>query len=220
MGNSSVFDLIGPVMIGPSSSHTAGVVRLGWIAHHILGLMPTQVDIIFYNSFAKTYSGHGSDKAVIAGLMGFSTFDPRIRNSLSLAKQRGMKYHFRPSHNSLNRHPNTLEIRGQHGKDRVHLVGESTGGAKVRVSHVNDFSCNFHHDSPTLLIFAEDKKGSIAQITTLICETNSNIASMTLDRKAKHGEVLMGLVLDQNLPNYVLDQIKALPWVEKIKYLS
>src|SRR5277367_4701138 len=128
---SSVFDMIGPVMIGPSSSHTAGVVRIGRAALKVLGAKPLEAEIIFYNSFARTYEGHGSDRAILAGLMDFETDDKRIKQSIEIAEQTGLKYHFKSIGNASTLHPNSIRVKLKRGNKEVEVLGESKGGGVI-----------------------------------------------------------------------------------------
>ena len=134
---SSVFDMIGPLMIGPSSSHTAGVVRIARAALKLLGAIPESADIVFYNSFARTYEGHGSDRAIIAGLLDYKTDDKRIKDSLELAKVQGLKYHFKSVGNASALHPNTIKLNLQLGDRKIEVVGESKGGGVINISEIN-----------------------------------------------------------------------------------
>ena len=207
-------------MIGPSSSHTAGVVRLGLVAHKILEKTPSEVTITFYNSFASTYQGHGSDKAVIGGLLGFKEDDKRIRHALKIAREKNMPYNFKTSFGALNKHPNTLEIEASNGKEDMQLLGESTGGGKIMVKEVNHFDCHFSANAPTLLIFAKDEPGSVAKISALIAGSKGNIASMTLDRNQRDGEAMLAFVLDHEVRKDVQKRLSALPWVRRVLYVS
>jgi len=159
--SSSVFDMIGPVMIGPSSSHTAGVVKIARTAMKILGGIPEESEIIFYNSFAQTYEGHGSDRAIVAGLMDFTTDDIRIRESFKYAKEKGMIYSFKSIANASTYHPNTIRIKSRMGNKRLELVGESRGGGVIRIKELNGFAANISTSLHTLIVLAEDIKGSI-----------------------------------------------------------
>ena len=188
--NSSVFDMIGPVMIGPSSSHTAGVVRIGRTVAGILGSIPDQVEIIFYNSFARTYEGHGSDRAVIAGLMNFSTDDLRIKTSLDLAKKEGLKFTFKSIGNASTFHPNTIRIKARKGQEEVSLTGESRGGGVIRIREIDGFAANFTTSLHTLIVTATDIKGSIGYLANILSQDDCNIATMTVSRKGKNEDAL------------------------------
>ena len=134
---SSVFDMIGPVMIGPSSSHTAGVVRIGRAALKILGETPQKAEIIFYNSFARTYEGHSSDRAIIAGLMDFNTDDKRIKEALDLAPGQGLSYTFKSVGNASTLHPNSIRIKLKGGEKEIEVLGESRGVGLINIAEVN-----------------------------------------------------------------------------------
>ncbi len=140
---SSIFDMIGPVMIGPSSSHTAGVVRIARVATRLLKGKPRSALITFYNSFARTYQGHGSDRAVVAGLLDFKTDDKRIKNSFDHAEKAGLKYQFKPVGNASLFHPNTIRLNLQSSDGSVEVLGESLGGGVINISEVNGNSANF-----------------------------------------------------------------------------
>ncbi len=159
---SSVFDMIGPVMIGPSSSHTAGVVRIGRVARRLLGGQPEEAVITFYNSFARTYEGHGSDRAIISGLLDFKTDDKRIRTALDEAKSANMSYTFKSIGNASTMHPNTVKLNIKVRDKQIEVIGESRGGGLVNIAEVNGFAANFTASAHTLIIFAKDVKGSIA----------------------------------------------------------
>ncbi|MFM8742630.1 MAG: serine dehydratase beta chain, partial [Cytophagales bacterium] len=131
---SSVFDMIGPVMIGPSSSHTAGVVRIAKAAIKVLGGIPDNSEITFYNSFARTYEGHGSDRAILAGLMDFETDDKRIKESIEIATQKGLKYYFKSVGNASTLHPNSIRLKLTKGNKQIEVLGESKGGGIINIA--------------------------------------------------------------------------------------
>lgn len=184
---SSVFDMIGPVMIGPSSSHTAGVVRIGKVAYSLLGSIPEKAVITFYNSFARTYEGHGSDRAILAGLMGFETDDKRIKEAYNHTEEYGLEFFFKSVGNANTMHPNTVKLEVTKGDNRLVLVGESRGGGVIKIVEVNGFTAGFTASLHTLLIEADDKTGSIAYITDVLSHDDCNIATMTVSRKGKIG---------------------------------
>src|SRR5258708_4872306 len=174
---SSVFDMIGPVMIGPSSSHTAGVVRIGRAALKLFGTSPEEAEIIFYNSFARTYEGHGSDRAIIAGLLDYPTDDKRIKESLELAKAEGLQFSFKSVGNASTLHPNSIRIKLKRGENRMEVLGESRGGGLINIAEVNGFKADFSASLHTLIIFADDVKGSIAFIASVLAHDDCNIAT-------------------------------------------
>ncbi|MCX8490726.1 MAG: L-serine ammonia-lyase, iron-sulfur-dependent subunit beta, partial [Cyclobacteriaceae bacterium] len=159
---SSVFDMIGPVMIGPSSSHTAGVVRIAKAAIKVLGGIPDKAEITFYNSFARTYEGHGSDRAILAGLMDFATDDKRIKDAIEIAGEKGLVYHFKSVGNASTLHPNSIRMELTKGDRIIEVLGESRGGGMINIAEVNGFKADFTANLHTIIIFAADVKGSIA----------------------------------------------------------
>ncbi len=217
--SSSVFDMIGPVMIGPSSSHTAGVVRIGRTVAGILGGTPDQVEIIFYNSFARTYEGHGSDKAVIAGLMNFSADDIRIKKSLDLAEAAGLKYKFKSIGNASTFHPNTIQISATKNNETINLVGESRGGGVIRIKEIDGFAANFSTSLHTLIVTAVDVKGSIGYLANILSQDDCNIATMTVSRKGKNDDACQIIEMDSGLGDLTIEYIKNLNWVHKVRYI-
>jgi L-serine dehydratase len=215
---SSIFDMIGPVMIGPSSSHTAGVVRIARAALKVLGGVPDKAEITFYNSFARTYEGHGSDRAIIAGLMDFKTDDKRIKESLELAKQAGLQFHFKSVGNASTMHPNTIRLELKKGDREVEILGESKGGGIINIAEVDGFKADFSANLHTLIIFADDVKGSIAFIATVLAHDDCNIATMSVSRKGKHDEACLVIEMDSGIKTVTLDYLRSLTWVKEIIY--
>ncbi len=216
---SSIFDMIGPVMIGPSSSHTAGVVRIGRVARRILGEQPLQATITFYNSFAKTYEGHGSDRAIIAGLLDMQTDDERIRTSPEIAKSLGLQYTFKAVHNASTNHPNTVrvEVKGENRKASV--LGISKGGGIISIQEVDGFSTNFSAQSYTLLIKAQDVRGTIAFISNVIAHDGGNIATVTVNRTGKNATAKLVYEIDHALKPITISYLKELSWTLEVLYL-
>ena len=217
---SSVFDMIGPIMIGPSSSHTAGVVKIGNVANKLLGGMPDQVNITFYNSFARTYEGHGSDRAILAGLMGLATDDDRIKTSLVMARESGLHYEFRSIGNAATYHPNSVQLDMSLGDRKSSLLGESRGGGVIRIREVNGFDANFTSSLHTMVIEADDKKGSIAFITDILSHDDCNIATMTVSRKGKNDLACLILEMDSAPKEISIQYIDHLNWVKNTRYIS
>ena len=217
--SSGIFDMIGPVMIGPSSSHTAGVVRIGRVANRILGGMPEQVDLIFYNSFARTYEGHGSNRAILAGLMDYHTDDKRIKEALVLAQEAGMEYKFRSIGSASTFHPNSVRILGKRGDQSVEILGESRGGGVIRIKEVNGFDSNFTASLHTLIIEADDEKGSIAFFTEVLSQDECNIATMTVSRKGKNDKACLILEMDSGIDEITLKYLEKRKWVHHVIYI-
>ena len=192
----NVFDIIGPVMIGPSSSHTAGAARIGRITRLLLGEDVRHAVIRFHGSFAKTYAGHGADRAVIGGLLGLKVDDERLRTSKRLAQAAGMTYEIEPVQ-LRNAHPNTviIEATGVSGK-QICVQAASVGGGNVRVEYLNGMEVGFSGDRPTLVIQHRDTPGAIAKVSRLLAASNTNIATMRVFREEAGGRAVMALELD------------------------
>jgi L-serine dehydratase len=216
---SSVFDMIGPVMIGPSSSHTAGVVRIGRAARKVLGAQPEFAEITFYNSFARTYEGHGSDRAILAGLLDFATDDVRIKNSLELASDHGLKFQFKSVGNASTLHPNTVKVSMTVGQRQMEVVGESKGGGVINIAEVNGFKADFSASLHTAIIFADDVKGSVAFIASVLAHDNCNIATMSVSRKGKNDLACLVVEMDSGIKPVTLSYLQSLSWVNEIVYI-
>jgi L-serine dehydratase len=216
---SSVFDMIGPVMIGPSSSHTAGVVRIARAAIKLLGALPTEAEITFYNSFARTYEGHGSDLAVVAGLMDMKTDDKEIKHSFEIAKQTGLKYRFKSVANASTMHPNTIKLTLKNANKQIEVVGESLGGGIINIAQVNGFKADFSTNLHSLVITAEDVKGSIAFIADVVAHDDCNIATMSVSRKGKNDLACLVIEMDSGLKPVTLEYLKSLNWVKYLIYI-
>ena len=216
---SSIFDMIGPVMIGPSSSHTAGVVRIAKAALRILGGIPDEAEIIFYNSFARTYEGHGSDRAILAGLMDFETDDKRIKNAIEIATDSGMKYHFKSVGNASTLHPNSIRLKLKKGKQEIEVLGESKGGGIINIAEVNGFKADFTASLHTIIIFADDVKGSIAFIANVLAHDDCNIATMSVSRKGKNDLACLVIEMDSGIKPVTFDYLKSLRWIKEVIYI-
>lgn len=216
---SSVFDMIGPVMIGPSSSHTAGVVRIAKAAIKVLGGTPDNSEITFYNSFARTYEGHGSDRAILAGLMDFETDDKRIKESIEIAAQKGLKYHFKSVGNASTLHPNSIRLNLTKGNKQIEVLGESKGGGIINIAEVNGFKADFSANLHTIIIFADDVKGSVAFIANVIAHDDCNIATMSVSRKGKNDMACLVIEMDSGIKPVTFEYLKSLSWVKEVIYI-
>jgi L-serine dehydratase len=216
----NIFDIIGPVMIGPSSSHTAGVVRIGNIVKKIIGYTPNTVIIKFHGSFAKTYVGHGSDKAIIAGLMGFSTDSIEIRNSPQIAKDRGFNFSIETVVLD-NAHPNTIMIEStlENNKKSI-VIAESIGGGNILVKKIDDFDVDFDGQYPSILIKHKDSHGMISKVTKVLYEYNINVAQMKVYREKKGGTSMMMIESDEYIDNSVISDILLIDGVLQTTYVS
>jgi L-serine dehydratase len=206
----SVFDIIGPRMIGPSSSHTAGAARLGKVARRISGNDVAKVTFMLYGSFAKTYKGHGTDRALLAGIMGMEPDDPNLSKSLDYANTSGLDYEF-VINDADPPHPNTVKmmITGSGGK-RTEVMGSSIGGGNIRVIQINGLNVEFTGEYPTLIIRHIDQTGVIAQVTSLMGQFNINIAFMRVFRQSRGQDAFMIIETDNIIPNIVIAQVRAL----------
>lgn len=215
----SVFDIIGPVMVGPSSSHTAGAARIGRVARMLFGRQPQKAEITFYGSFAKTYKGHGSDVATVAGILDFDTFDLRLKDSLQIAKDLGVDVEIRTS-DILTEHPNTSRILLSDDKKTVEVVGVSIGGGKIEVIEVNGFGFQLGFDSPTLMVLHEDRFGMIAAVAKVLTQHRINVGHMEVSRHARGSRALMAIETDSLLTPEILEEIRQIPSVFEVSLLS
>ena len=207
----NVFDIIGPIMIGPSSSHTAGAVRLGYISHKVLGERAVKAEIELCGSFAQTYKGHGTDKALVAGILGMKSDDERIRNSLAIAKEEGLEYSF-STVSIPGAHPNTARITlvGEHGA-HAELCGASIGGGNILVTEINGLEVSVTGQHNTLVVLHHDKPGTIAAVTNFMAYSGLNIGNFRLARPRKGGEAVMTIEVDGEIPGVLLESLKILP---------
>ena len=182
----SILDIIGPTMIGPSSSHTAGAIRLALLARNIYGKKPGWVKFTLYNSFAKTGKGHGTDKALIAGILGFKVDDPKIKNSYEFAKQESILIEFETK-NDPDRHPNSVDFTF-YNETNMFVSGKSLGAGEVEIDNIKGFKANIRGDLPTLFIIHKDKPGMLSKVTEFLQEANVNIATLHCERNEKGKE--------------------------------
>ena len=211
--------MIGPVMIGPSSSHTAGVVRIARASIKVLGTLPSRAEITFYNSFARTFEGHGSDKAIVAGLLDYKTDDKRIKNAFEHAKKAGLEYNFRSIGNASTFHPNTIKVNIEKEDKKIEVIGESKGGGVINIAEVDGFNANFSASMHTLIIKAEDTKGSIANIANILSNDDCNIATMSVSRKGKNDLAGLVIEMDSGLKDISLQYLKSLHWIHEVIYI-
>lgn len=219
MSLANVFDIIGPIMIGPSSSHTAGAVRLGMIARALLGESPSNAEIKLHGSFARTYKGHGTDKALIAGLLGFAPDDLRIRDSLQLAKEQGLSYTFEPV-DLGDLHPNTalIDLESASGKT-LSMLGSSVGGGKVRIHQVNGLPAEFTAQYDTLIVYHRDTPGVIAAVTNILATHHMNIGQMRVYRSHRGGRSVIVLETDEQVDENLCQQVRAVSNVTGVMFL-
>jgi len=211
----SLLDIIGPVMVGPSSSHTAGACRLGLLARCLVGGTPDRARIELHGSFARTGEGHGTDKAIVGGLMGFRPDDERIRDALGIAEREGLDYRFEKTtlgeENEV--HPNTVRVTLERGDRSSVMVGSSLGAGRVLVSEIEGYPVEVTGNYNTIVLVAEDIPGSVARIATILAEDGINIATLRLTRKARGGDAFMVIEVDEQPDEKVRSDIRALSWV-------
>lgn len=209
----SVFDIIGPIMVGPSSSHTAGAVRIGLFARYLLDKEPDKIRITFYGSFKETYRGHGTDIAIIGGILGYNTEDARIRTSLDIAKEKNIDFKFIES-DIEHIHPNTAKVVIESKGQIIDLIGKSIGGGKVVIFEVLGFSVELSGDFPSTFIFFKEEalKNMEEFITTIKGIINLNYSSSVIE-----GDKLLYIETEQVLDKFLIDKISELPFVTKIK---
>ena len=209
----SLLDIIGPVMVGPSSSHTAGACRLGLLARCLVGGTPEKARIELHGSFARTGEGHGTDKAIAGGLMGFRPDDERLREALEIAEREQLDYVFEKTTIADDAHPNTARITVERGDRRAVMTGASLGAGRILVSEINDYAVEVTGAYHTIVLIAEDVKGSVAAIATILAEHGINIANLRLTRSQRGGDAFMVIEVDDLPGEAVREEIRALPWV-------
>ena len=216
----NLFDILGPVMVGPSSSHTAGAARIGLTAYMLLGEEVVRADIAFHGSFAKTYHGHGTDRAVIGGLMGMAVDDLRLRDSIELAGERGMEVAIRPI-SIRGAHPNTvrLEIVGATGR-QLTMEAASVGGGNIEIHRLDGMRVDFTGKENTLIVHHSDLPGVIAQVTGRIAQCGINIAGMEVFRREAGKEAIMVLELDGVLEDAQITDIGDMKHVQRCTFLK
>ncbi|MDD7305043.1 MAG: L-serine ammonia-lyase, iron-sulfur-dependent subunit beta [Peptoniphilaceae bacterium] len=218
MPNLSVFDIVGPIMIGPSSSHTAGANRIANIARNIAGVGFNKVDFYLHGSFAKTYRGHGTDRALVGGILGFGPDDERLRNSFEIAKEKAIEFNFIET-DLGNVHPNTVKIVMTYPDGSTFDVqGSSIGGGNIKINKIYGNDVEYSGKNPTLIATYKEQKGMIAFVSSILYDQGYNIFNM---RTIKDGEkVMLVTELDQGLRQDIYEEIKNGKEFIFIKYLG
>ncbi len=221
MSGGSLFDIVGPIMVGPSSSHTAGAVRLAILARMIADQPIREVEFVLYNSFAQTYEGHGTDRGLVAGILGLGVNDERIRDAFTLAEAKALQYTLTPFLGANNYSPNTVVFNMilQDGQP-LRVVGHSVGGGKVYVSKINDHNVTIRGEMPTLILFYKDQPGMIWQVTKILAERQINIASLTCNRNQRGDQAFMIITLD-SMPNAnAVEEIRRIPDIDTVRAID
>lgn len=215
-----LFDILGPVMVGPSSSHTAGAARIGLITRMLLGGDPAKVKIGLYGSFQKTYLGHGTDKALIGGLLGMEVDDVRLRDSLRYAEEAGLSYSFYNA-DLRGAHPNTvvLDVEAKTG-EKLSVQAFSVGGGEIVIHKINGLEAGFSGHENTLIITQKDVKGMIAQISSVLTAHSINIATMRVFRHSVGGQAMMVIEVDGHIEPDLIEWLKAMPGIYSAAYVA
>ena len=215
-----IFELIGPIMVGPSSSHTAGAARIGYVARKILGQPPVRAELCLLGSFAATGVGHGTDKALVAGLLGMAPDDERIPDSFTLARQQGLDFHF-TSREAVGGHPNTVELHlwGREHKE-LHLRAESIGGGRIQVRQMDGMELCFTAEKPTLIVRNEDQPGSVADVSRILAQLDINIATFHVNRSRRGGQAIMVIECDTPINQQICQHIASIPGILSAVFIN
>ncbi len=216
----NIFDIIGPVMVGPSSSHTAGAVRIGFVSRKLLGEPVKQAELLLYGSFLATGKGHGTDRALVAGLLGMLPDDERVPHGFEEAKKAGMEVIFGEA-NLKEAHPNSviLNLTGVSGK-KMEILAASLGGGRMKICQIDGMEANFCAEYPTLIVKNVDQPGCVASVTTMLSELEINIATLQLYRDSRGGSAVMVVECDREVPAESISHLERCKGIEKITYYS
>jgi L-serine dehydratase len=216
----SIFDIMGPIMVGPSSSHTAGAVRIGYLTRKLLGEPVRKAEMLLHGSFAATGEGHGTDRALMAGLLGMKPDDIRIPQSFELAEQQKIQITKR-NVTLRNVHPNTVVLRVE-GESRrsLEVMASSIGGGRIKICSIDGIETNFSGDYPTLIVHNLDQPGHVAEVTALLYRSSVNIATMQLYRNVRGGYAVMVIECDQPIPAEPLASLTKVAGILKVTYLN
>ena len=216
----NLYYIIGPVMVGPSSSHTAGAEKIGYVSRKLMAQPIVKAQILLYGSFLATGKGHGTQIAIVAGLLGMKTDDSRIPESFQLAKEAGMEISFGEAE-LKDAHPNSAQLilTGADGKE-LEIVGESIGGSRINIASIDGLSANFSGDYPTLIVHNLDQPGHVAEVTSMLSHKSVNIATMQLYRAGRGGHAVMVIECDQEVPGESIQWLSHLEGIEKVTYYS
>ena len=216
----NLYDIIGPVMVGTSSSHTAGAVKIGYVSRKLMAQPIVKAQILLYGSFLATGKGHGTQIAIVAGLLGMKTDDCRIPDSFRLAGEAGMEISFGEAE-LKDAHPNSAQLilTGADGR-QLEIVGESIGGSRINIASIDGLSANFSGDYPTLIVHNLDQPGHVAEVTSMLSHKSVNIATMQLYRAGRGGHAVMVIECDQEVPKESIQWLAHLEGIEKVTYYS
>ena len=216
----NIFDIVGPVMVGPSSSHTAGAVRIGFVSRKLLGEPVKSVQLLLYGSFLATGKGHGTDRALVAGLLGMQPDDERVPFAFEEAKKAGMEFVFGEA-NLKEAHPNSVVLKmvGQSGK-KLEVLAASLGGGRMKICQIDGYEANFCAEYPTLIVQNLDQPGCVATVTTMLSELGINIATLQLYRDSRGGDAVMVVECDREVPSESICWLEQRPGIDRVTYYS
>ena len=216
----NIFDIVGPVMVGPSSSHTAGAVRIGFVSRKLLGEPIESVQLLLYGSFLATGKGHGTDRALVAGLLGMQPDDERVPFAFEEADRAGMAFEFGEA-NLKEAHPNSvvLKMTGKSGRE-LEVIAASLGGGRMKICKLDGMEANFCAEYPTLIVQNLDQPGCVAKVTTMLSDLGINIATLQLYRDSRGGDAVMVVECDREVPKDSVDWLEAQDGIERVTYYS
>jgi len=206
-------------MVGPSSSHTAGACRIGLLGRAVIGGTPESALLELHGSFARTGEGHGTDLALVGGLLGFRPDDERLRDALGIAERDGLAYRFEKTSLGENAHPNSVRMTLERGATRTVIIGASLGAGRVTITEIDGFPVEVSGGLHAVVLEAEDKRGSIARITGVLADDGINIATLRLTRRERGGEAFMVIECDEAIPEQAMTDLQALEWVRWVRIL-
>lgn len=216
----NIFDIVGPVMVGPSSSHTAGAVRMGFVSRKLLGEPVKRAELLLYGSFLATGKGHGTDRALVAGLLGMQPDDERVPFAFEEAEKAGMVFEFGEA-NLKEAHPNSvvLILTGESGR-KLEVLAASLGGGRMKICRLDGMEANFCAEYPTLIVQNLDQPGCVATVTTMLSESGINIATLQLYRDSRGGSAVMVVECDREVPSESLRWLEGQTGIERVTYYS
>ncbi|MHA1520707.1 MAG: L-serine ammonia-lyase, iron-sulfur-dependent subunit beta [Promethearchaeota archaeon] len=216
----SIFDVVGRIMVGPSSSHTAGACRIAYMAHKIWGGRPKKADIYLHGSFAETYRGHKSDVAIIGGLLGWKSDNERIPFSFQAAHEKGLKFTFHTTDLGPNYHPNSIKIVLTDGSKNLIVIGSSIGGGNILIKEINGMQAGFDGDLPTLIEVHRDKPGIIAKITGAIALFGMNVSEMHLTRNIRKKVAMSWIEFQNPIPEDLKKVLEKVPEIQQVRIIN
>ena len=216
----TIFDIVGPVMVGPSSSHTAGAVRIGYVSRQLINDDIAKAEIYLHGSFLDTGKGHGTDRALIAGLLGMKPDDERIPYSFEEADKAKMEYSFKKIE-LRDAHPNSVLLKlTSKSNNTLEIVASSIGGGQIKICKIDGLDVNFSGDNPTLIVHNMDEPGHVTEVTSMLAHKSVNICGMQLYRIRRGGNAVMVIECDQEIPKESIEWLKNIEGIIKVTYLS